>query len=395
MKSGRRHRLEFLLPLLALPWSCSRPSSGPPAEKVALPASAPAGAGSAPAVVALSSKESLGRRIFFDTSLSDPAGQSCAACHAPETGFADPEHRAVSEGAAQGRFGNRNAPTVAYAGYVPRRQFDAAKRKWKGGLFHDGRTDSLAAQSEGPFLNPLEMANAGVSAASARMRRAAWWPDLVALYGAEATSDPTGAFRAACDAIAAYERSAEVNPFSSKFDAWMAGKAELSASEAQGLALFNDQAKGNCRACHPMTPDPASGKVLFTDFTYENLGAPRNLANPFYRELRLNPARGAWRDRGLGADLKEPSEDGKFRAPTLRNVGVTAPYLHNGSLATLEEIIRFYNRRDVKAAGFPAPEVPRNVNRKEMGNLGLSDDEERNLVAFLKTLTDGYRRPGS
>lgn len=376
---GRRLALRLAVGLSAAasalaPWACSRPKAAPPA-------------------VVLSPKELLGKRIFFDSSLSDPAGQSCASCHAPEAGFSDPLHRAVSTGAGAGRAGNRNAPSAAYLAFAPPRRYDEAKKKWLGGLFWDGRAGTLAEQAAGPFVNPLEMANADAAAVAARLRRAAYWPDLVALYPeAAGDRDPGRVFQAACDALASYERSAELNPFDSKYDAWVAGKVQLSDSETRGFSLFNDAAKGNCAACHTVVPAPGAGKSLFTDFSYDNLGVPRNPGNPFYRqEARFNAAGEGWTDRGLGVETKAARDEGKFRAPTLRNVARTAPYMHNGSLRTLEDVVRFYNVRDVRPATFSPPEVPANINREQMGNLRLSPSEEADLVAFLRTLTDGWK----
>jgi cytochrome c peroxidase len=202
--------------------------------------------------------------------------------------------------------------------------------------------------------------------------------------------------------IAAYERSKEVNPFSSKFDAYLEKKAKLSKEEKEGFRLF--VTKGKCANCHPVTPGRSDDKPLFTDFTYDNLGIPKNPLNPFYGELEFNPQGEAWVDPGLGGFLASmpeyasyaPENMGKHKVPTLRNVdkrpdpGFIKAYGHNGYFKSLKEIVHFYNTRDMAEAGWPPPEVPANVNTTELGNLGLSDSEEDAIVSFLKTLTDGY-----
>jgi cytochrome c peroxidase len=201
--------------------------------------------------------------------------------------------------------------------------------------------------------------------------------------------------------IAAYERSAEVSPFTSKYDAYLRGEAMLSFEEAHGLALF--EGKALCSACHPSQPGPGNEPPLFTDFTYDNLGIPRNAMNPFYAAPRsINRDGDAWVDPGLagflaGAGFPEDvwvAELGKHKVPTLRNVakapssGFVKAYGHNGYFKNLEDVVHFYNTRDVEP--WPAPEVPLNVNREELGNLGLTPDEEAAIVAFMRTLTDGY-----
>ena len=195
--------------------------------------------------------------------------------------------------------------------------------------------------------------------------------------------------------IAAYERSAEVNPFTSKYDYWLKGKARLTGQEQWGLKLFNGKAK--CANCHPAP--------LFTDFTYDNLGVPRNPDNPFYDEPVWNPDGEEWVDPGLGGLLWAvgnpedvwATEWGNQKVPTLRNVDLrpnkkfVKAYGHNGYFKSLEQIVHFYNTRDLTAEGWPAPEVQENVNTTEVGNLGLNHGEELAIVAFLRTLSDGYK----
>ncbi len=216
---------------------------------------------------------------------------------------------------------------------------------------------------------------------------------FLAVFGPNAFDDVDEAYDNIGRAIAAYERSGEVEKFSSKFDEFDAAcravgidagtidatnvgavpQGILSVSELNGLVLFNTKAM--CAACHPASADPNALVPLFTDFTYDNLGIPVNPA------LAGNPT-----DYGLGAFLGDPAENGKFKVSTLRNIEKTPPYGHNGYFPTLKDIVHFYNTRDVGA--WPPPEVPENVNTDELGNLGLTAQEEDDIVAFLKTLTD-------
>ncbi len=348
----------------------------------------------------LAPQEQLGKNLFFDTNLSTPAGQSCAACHAPGVGWTGPDEAinaagAVYEGAVSGRFGNRKPPASAYAGNSPILHFDGTN--WVGGMFWDGRAtggrlgDPLAEQAQGPFLNPLEQNNASAQAVIDKVLAS----DYKNLF-LEICTDPgiTAQYDCIGRAIAAYERSAEVSQFTSKYDYWLKGQTQLTGQERLGLQLFYGKAK--CANCH-VPPN-------FTDFTYDNLGVPRNPMNPFYNEPEWNPAGSDWVDPGLGAYLKAAGQPeavyqpewGKFKVPTLRNVDLrpsrhfVKAYGHNGYFKSLEEIVHFYNTRDVPGAGWPSPEVAVNINTTEMGNLGLNHGEELAIVAFLQALSDGY-----
>ncbi len=348
--------------------------------------------------VGLTPQQKLGRFLFFDTDLSDPPGQACAVCHSPNVGWTGPDASinaagAVYEGAVPGRFGNRKPPSAAYAGDSPILHYDGTK--WVGGMFWDGRAtgerlgDPLAEQAQGPFLNPLEQNNASAQAVIDKVLAS----DYVDLFN-QVCSDPSAYYDCIGRAIAAYERSAEVSQFTSKYDYWLKGQARLTGQEQLGLALFNGKAK--CANCH--------AAPLFTDFTFDNLGVPKNPLNPFYNEPEWNPLGEAWVDKGLGGFLAAAGypenvwgvEVGKHKVPTLRNVDqrpfkkFIKAYGHNGYFKSLEEIVHFYNTRDVPGAGWPAPEVAANLNTTEMGNLGLNLGEELAIVAFLKTLSDGW-----
>ena len=315
--------------------------------------------------------EKLGRLAFFDESLSEPPGEACATCHDPAAAFTDPRGGPTSKGALPSHVGTRNTPTAMYAAAVPPLAFKDPDDGFAGGLFLDGRVDSLEEQAHKPLTNPIEMGNADAAAVVAKVRVAPWADLFRRTFGAGALDDDAAAFDALAQAIAAFERRPELSPSSSKYDAYVAGKTELTAAEARGLALFTDEKKGNCAACHP---PPA-----FTDFTYDNLGIPPNPATGHADTI----------DHGLATTLGDATYDGMFRVPTLRNIALTAPYGHNGYFADLHSIVDFYNTRDVRP--WPAPEVPATMNKEELGHLGLSDGEVDDLVAFLYTLTDGWQ----
>jgi cytochrome c peroxidase len=217
---------------------------------------------------------------------------------------------------------------------------------------------------------------------------------------ARSTKEVETVYGAMTRAIAAFERTRPFAEFNSKFDYFMVGYTRLSALELEGLEVFNGKAQ--CGGCHISTPtrnsDGTWTPALFTDFTYDNIGVPRNFDIPGH------PAP----DKGLGGRADIAAKDtrgleiGKQKVMSLRNIAITPPYAHNGVFKTLEQITHFYNTRDTLGrvpdnrsprfgvTGWPVPEITRNVNADELGNLGLTAHEEAALVAFMKTLTDDY-----
>jgi cytochrome c peroxidase len=371
----------------------------------------------------LSPLEQLGKELFFDK-ISSPDSMSCADCHAPSVGFTGPipginKHGAVYRGAVPQRFGNRKPPSAAYATLSPIFHYDEGEGLFFGGNFWDGRAtgerlgNPAADQALGPFLNPVEQNNQSKQAVCEQVAASKYADLFVTVWGSldcSTTANVDQMYDRIGLSIAAYEASSEVNQFSSKYDAYLAGTAELTEQEAWGLELF--EGKAMCSACHP---SEGSG-ALFTDFSFDNLGVPINPENPFYDmdEVYLddgtpiNPLGADWIDRGLGGFLAtfcpDVNEDwcqmagenlGKHKVPTLRNVakapGKKFPkaYMHNGVFKSLKEVVHFYNTRDVE--DWPPPEVDVNVNTDELGNLGLTDAEEDAIVAFMKTLSDGYK----
>jgi cytochrome c peroxidase len=364
--------------------------------------------------------EFLGKSLFFDK-ISSPDWMSCASCHDPKVGWtgriAGPNvHGSVYRGAVPTRFGNRKPPSSAYATLSPIFHFDSVEEIFVGGNFWDGRAtgeilgNPAADQALGPFLNPVEMNNPSKQVVLKQVAKAKYASIWEVVWGEPIRFDTPEDIGANYDriglAIAAYENSSEVNQFSSKFDAYLQGLVDLTDEEALGLELFEGAA--GCAACHPSQLGPEGELPLFTDFTFDNLGVPKNRQNPFYGMddeflddgTAINPLGRDWVDLGLGGFLSTRPEwedyaaanFGKHKVPTLRNVakakgkGFPKAYMHNGVFKSLEEVVHFYNTRDVEQ--WPAPEVPENVNATELGNLGLTKKEEAAIVAFLKTLSD-------
>ena len=309
-------------------------------------------------------------------------------CHDPAAGWADPDKSSpTSAGNIPGLFGNRNSPSDAYASFSPDFHFDAATTSYVGGQFWDGRAMNETEQAKGPILNPLEMNGANKQSVLDAIRTGPYADLFMNVWGANVFENTETAYDDLAASIAEYEKTSEVNSFSSKYDDVLRGTATLTDQEMRGFDLFNG--KANCDNCHTSSADPASGKVLFTDFSYDNLGVPKNPENKFYSlDVKYNPAGVNFIDLGLGGQLKIASENGKFKVPSLRNIALTAPYMHNGYFMTLTDVVRFYNTRDVASAGWPAPEVAENVNKQDLGNLNLTDSEIEDIVAFLNTLSD-------
>ncbi len=375
----------------------------------------------------LTPKEQLGKNIFFDK-ISAPDWMACANCHAPSVGYTGAlpginKNGSVYRGADPHRFGNRKPPSAAYATFSPVFHFDAEEGLFEGGNFWDGRAtgevlgNPSADQALGPFLNFVEQNNLEKLAVLKQIAKSkyAWlweevWEEPIKYSTNEEIDKNYGRVGLS---IAAFEGSSEVNSFTSKFDYYKKEMVELTKEEEMGMALFNDENKGKCFLCHPSEPDSdhEPNYALFTDFTFDNLGVPKNPKNPFYAMDKvyfsdgsaINPEGENWIDKGLGGFLATRSEwsamadenMGKHKVPTLRNVGkkpgngYIKAYMHNGVFKSLKEVVHFYNTRDVEV--WPAPEVPENVNNDELGNLGLTDEEENAIVAFLNTLSDGYK----
>ena len=381
----------------------------------------------------LTSQEALGKSIFFDENLSINGNQSCATCHGPLAGWTGPDTAinatgAVYEGSIPGAFGDRKPPSSAYATPSPILHFVLKKKVavFIGGNFWDGRATGetlgspAAEQAQGPFLNPLEQAIESPADVISKICTSSYGTLFTQVCGADACSlsDVRAAYDCVGYAVAAYEGSPESNQFSSKYDAYLAGQTQLTRLERQGLNLFKSM--GKCAACHVVQPGPNGEPPLLTNFTFSNVGVPRNPDNPFYTAA-ANPTGYLWVDQGLGGYLASRADyaayadasRGKHKVPTLRNVDKWDPtlgtqvkaYGHNGYFKSLDQVVHFYNTRDVKppcADNFtrveealaqdcwPQSEYPVNVNKTELGDLKLTPAQEAAIVAFLKTLSDGY-----
>jgi cytochrome c peroxidase len=440
----------------------------------------------------------LGKLLFNDKGLSNPTGQACASCHDPDAGFRFPDSRVnaafgVSTGAIPTRVTGRSAPTVSYARYIPdgppfahfgadlgRGDMGRGRRNmggelvFIGGMFWDGHANTLEHQATFPFQNPNEMNDlvheVGSPGLVVRKVLASRYVDRFReVFGHDVFRRSIDeVFAAVCQAIAAYERSAEVSPFSSRFDAFVGGGELLTPEELDGLRLMTGTWSGKtvgrpyrknaqCIACHGIQDDPSAGPSLWTFFCYANIGVPRNPQNPIYRQtdpvsnpVGYNPLGEDYVDLGLGDYLyplnglprgnRGPGSNGAgdflaingaFKAPTLRNVdkrpypAFVKSYMHNGAFRSLKEVVHFYNTRNLTTvpgevidfdlpdpyAGlrgvplWPKPEYPLpsslvnpagdpGANGGQVGNLGLTDEEEDHVVAFLRTLSDGYATDG-
>ncbi len=362
----------------------------------------------APAAAELSAAAALGEKIFHDASLSASGRQSCASCHDPAFGHSPPNALAAQFGGANLDLqGTRKAPGIRYLAADPP-FFFAADGTPTGGFFWDGRARNFAEQATEPVINPFEMANADKAAVVARIAATPYAADFRKLYGNDVFADVDGAYLRISLAVQQYEREdVDFNAYSSKYDAFLRGAAALSAAETRGLALYNSPTKGNCAGCHPSARGADGSPPLFTDFTYDNLGVPRNPeltrnADPTYFDLGLCQR----------ADLANRGDlCGAFKVPTLRNVALRQAYFHNGRFKTLKDALTFYVQRDTNPVKwYPLDgsgtvvkfdDLPReyrvNVNTTEvpynrrLGDVpALSDAEIDDVIAFLKTLSDGY-----
>lgn len=432
----------------------------------------------------------LGKTEIYDVNLSPAKNIACATCHVPYTGFrgassvfnattaAQPGGTAITNATPPEpnyRIGPRNPQSYAYAAFAPILHYNATQNSFYGGNFWDMRATGIrlgnpaAEQAEGPPVNPVEMGNIDTACVVwkasesqyASLITLIWgaqsfairWPSNVAAVcakpGPPPTNDPLPVHLSTVDrgtsdttydhiamSMASYESSPDVSGFSSKFDAYLAGNATLTPAELNGYTLFNGKAR--CNQCHlsgtavgsTNSQAPADVGPLFTDFTANNIGLPKNLALPYYCENKpdqfgytANPLGFAFVDLGVGGFLNgtgaapnpntlqwkqlAPLFNGMFQTPTARNVDkkpsptFVKEYMHNGYLKSLKEVVHFYNTSQAlprcaqgspgeKVTCWPAPEYPATLNTTQLGNLGLTSAEEDDVVAFLQTLTDGF-----
>jgi len=337
----------------------------------------------------------LGGQLYFDTNLSLNRNQSCATCHNPAKGFIDDRGNGVAGMASLGSdnvsLGDRNTPTAAYAALSP--LFSKSKEGgYLGGQFHDGRASTLADQAAGPPLNPGEMAMVSKEQVLGRINENEQYKtQFTALFGENALSNNVLAYQSMSDAIMAFEQTELFMPFDSKYDKYLRGEATFTKQEELGRTLFFSEQFTNCNQCHQVNASPFYATESFTDFSYHNIGVPEN--------TRLRAVNGVGeKDLGLfnNPEVNEVSEQGKFKVPTLRNIAVTGPYMHNGVFQDLRTVVLFYDksnnptRKINPETGKPwaEPEVPMNLATELEDGPALKDNRVDALVAFLQTLTD-------
>jgi cytochrome c peroxidase len=355
----------------------------------------------------------IGRKMFFDATLSASGRLACASCHDPHYAYGPPPGKAIALGGPHmNQSGTRAVPSLRYLQAAPQfsetHHFADGDIGPGGGFTWDGRVQSLQEQARLPLLAANEMANSGPAEVARRLSRTAYAAEFRAAFGADIFRQPQRAYDAGLRALEAFQQiPAEFFPYSSKYDAFLRGDVDLTEQEERGVALFKDPAKGNCASCHEVV-SRGGEPPRFTDFDFLNIGVPRNPhlpanADASYYDLGLcGPAR-----RDL---LQKPQYCGFFRAPTLRNVVLRDAFFHNGVFHSLREVMDFYVNRDLQPQKFysrnadgsvhlyddlppgSAATIDRDppLDRKPGAAPALTDGEIDDLIAFLRTLTDGY-----
>lgn len=438
----------------------------------------------------------------FDKTMSPFNNQACASCHMPYAAYSGPIPSVnltmiAYPGSVHFRANKRTAQRYTYASYFPPLQYDAVQGLFFGGNFWDSRATGYlvrspdAEQAQHPPVDPGEMGNPDTACITYKLSLAPYRPLFELVWGAgsfditwpantaQICATPNGASEFEGNAtpvalspedrtrsnsdydhwalsLTAFEHSLSVSPFTSKFDAFLAGNYTLTPNEAAGYALFNG--KGNCNSCHldgrsttltsgtADTGATADVTPVFTCFGSANEGLPKNPRVAFYYEttpdtfgFTVNPGGFTYTDFGLGTFLRSgfgaapnpnvswrslaSTVDGQMQVATARNVGLTPPscptteapgpyfqkeFFHNGYIKSLKQLVHFYNTRDLyrqpvesgdcpagtveRVTCWPEPEVTQNLDMTT-GNLGLTDTEENQIVAFLQTLIDGFTTP--
>jgi len=362
----------------------------------------------------------LGRIMFSDPSLSASGKMSCATCHSPEHAFGPPNNLAVQLGGKDMKtLGTRAVPSLRYIQNVPAftEHFfdddgdDSIDAGPTGGHNWDGRAPSTHDQAQIPLLSAHEMGNAGPAEVVEKLKKATYAAQFRETFGEDIFDKPEQAFKWALMALEVFQESpTEFYPYNSKYDAFLRGQTQLSKQELNGLRLFNDPTKGNCASCHISGIASSGAFPQFTDYGLIAIGVPRNKhipanADPKYFDMGLcGPDR---------TDLKDKTEYcGMFKTPSLRNVAMRQVFFHNGAFDSLEKVMQFYVQRDTQ----PQKWYPRNkdgsvdkfddlpvayrdnvnveapFDRKPGDRPALNDAEIKDVIAFLKTLNDGYTK---
>lgn len=403
----------------------------------------------------LSAMARLGRKMFFDPSLSASGKMSCSTCHDPGHAYAPANALPVQLGGKQLRLqGVRAVPSLTYLERTPRFKigldtaFDPDSRRLpkaarpnsnlsqnsnaadpaasvvalfqaeqvvpEGGIDWDGRALVLAEQASGPLLDPREMANKDGEELLARLKATSYAGELVSIFGPEVFKSSGAGLADMYLALARFQiEERSFHPYNSKYDYYLAGRAQLSAEELRGLKLFDDPDKGNCAACHLDKPTKNRLAPAFTDYEFEALAVPRN------KKLSANRD-AAYFDEGLCGPMRKDSVKesycGLFKTPTLRNVATRQVFFHNGGIHSLDDAVRFYVERETRPerwyprrtdgtvamyddlpvayrSNVDVKDAPFNRHRGDLP--ALNEQEIKDVVAFLNTLTDGYQPAAS
>ncbi len=342
---------------------------------------------------------SLGEALFFDVNLSHKRTQSCATCHDPERAFTDSRDNDINGAVSLGddgiSLGDRNAPTIGYASLGPRFQRNE-KGEYIGGLFHDGRAATLSEQAAGPLINPLEMA---LTDQMAVMNRVQENPGYVLamknLFGDAIFTDSHKVYRAVAKSIAAFEKTPGFAPFDSRYDRYLRGEYQMTKRQELGRQLFFSDLI-NCNSCHLQNLSPLHTEETFTNYRYHNIGVPTNTGVREKNDVKIDH-----RDRGLleNPGVDDPAQSGKFKVPTLRNIAVSSPYMHNGIFEDLRTVLLFYGKYIVSnetnrinpetGKQWGEAEVKENMDLDLLGKgQPLDENNIAALLAFLETLTD-------
>lgn len=397
-----------------------------------------------PPTHALSAMAELGRLVFYDAKLSSSGKLSCASCHSPDHNYTPPgDLPAMLGGPELSRQGVRAVPSLMYLEHEPgfsigpdndqnenvdlaqlatasldavrvQKTADQASQSAgnmvpQGGLFWDGRANTLQDQAMSPLLDPREMDGGNTQIVAEKLRNAPYADRMLQLFGALVFNDPHLAVAEALFAVARYQiEDRSFHPYTSKYDYWLEGKARFTPSELRGYMLFNDKTKANCAGCHADKPSRDGIPPLFTDHQFEALGLPRNGA------LKVNQDPGYF-DLGVCGPYRsdmsaETQYCGMFVTPTLRNVAKRQVFFHNGVYHTLQQVMDFYNFRDTDPQKI-YPEVDGAMQKfddlplRYHGNVDVADppfdrhpgdtpamtaSDEADIIAFLQTLNDGY-----
>lgn len=341
----------------------------------------------------------LGELLFFDTILSKNGTQSCATCHNPEHGFIDNRDNGVAGAGSLGddlkSIGDRNTPTAAYAMFSPVFHFDKKTKEFKGGQFYDGRESNLKGQAGGPPTNLVEMGIPSKEFLVKRLENSMQYNKLFKdIYGKDIFSNPNKAYEAMTQAISSFEKTDIFAPFDSKYDRFLKDEYDLTPLEDLGRSIFFSNNNTNCASCHLLKVEDAP-KETFTNYEYHNIGTPPN--HDLMTKNVVNPK--TFIDHGLlnNPKVSDKKHDGKIKVPTLRNIAVTGPYMHNGVFKNLSTVVEFYDKytnEDRKInpethKPWAQPEVKENINTKLLRKgKPLTKRKVEALVAFMNTLTD-------